>query len=119
AGQARERHRRPHERQHLPPVEAGFDRHAELAGEVLAEVLGAGDLLEAPPVLPSPELLELRPDRRDVDLVRLIHKSQIQNPKFIGGTSYSWSARTGGETRNPPRAPRRPREVFPPARSPS
>ena len=61
SGQARERDRGAHERQELPPVDARIDRDTKLALEVLAEVLGLEQLLEAPPVLAVPQLPEPRP----------------------------------------------------------
>src|SRR5262249_57290919 len=67
ARQARQRHRRAHQRQHLAPVETRRarvsgsihrDRDAELAVEMLLEVLGPGELLEAAPVLAPAQGLE-------------------------------------------------------------
>ena len=51
ARQPRERDGGAHQRQQLAPVHARVDRHPELAVQVLAEILGLEQLLEAAPVL--------------------------------------------------------------------
>ena len=66
ARQARERDGRAHQRQQLPPVDAGVDRHPELAVQVLPEVLRVEELLERTPVLPPLQALQLQTRLRDV-----------------------------------------------------
>ncbi len=70
AGQARERDRGAHERQQLAAVDAGVDRHAELAVEVLAEVLRVEELLDRAPVLAPLDRLETLAGRREVQFLR-------------------------------------------------
>jgi hypothetical protein len=95
ARQPRERDGGAHQGQQLAPVHARLDRHAELAVQVLAEVLGLEQLLEAAPVLAPPKLAELRPGLLDADALAAHRWHVVQSVNSnVGRMWYSAFSRS-------------------------